>query len=1311
MLKYPNQFLPYLSKKLDENSNEIDLKSEFKGTLFRFPIRIEKSELSNQVKSVEQIIYEDILNSFFEDFNLILLFLKRIERIEIYEILNGVQKLIASTFIDYSESSDDLKNIRMKFNQKLNEAVDEKEKTMKESAYELDDLCESFKMVIKTNIFDSGSQLMKEKIDKYLVTNYVRLKSSSNRLKDLAFKIATFPICGVAYKIENNEQNLSEKFKSVRYFCFLPMPETIERSGLPLHINGSFGLRDDRRDFRWLSNDTKEDDSAKWNEVMFDEVLNEVLHQFINFAKSLIEKKDPDFKLNEFYYLIPNLNVLIPSWRDKHLKVYLNKLTKLDLIYTQNQTWMNISNVYLMNKIESEIDIYASKNEINKNKLKQVVYYLFKNKDLADCNIPDHVINTCQVLNKNLKYIDSELVCESLKETNDLNDEQNTLLINFLIQNIEDLNRLSNLKLVPLLNLEWTCFTSTRIFFLKNKEEMDMFSTKSNSIIFNDSKLNLNSRKKLLNHLEEQSIGSISLYNHNNVDDFIYLLTKSFETNNINTSWLNNIWKHLRKSYDHLTKFENFKLIPKLNKSDELELFTLKPSTNVIYFYYQIQSNEEISPEFVKFIDLNLNENILIFNDLPSDFVEHSKRKAYMLDLSLHSFSVIFKTIFQCLGEQNMIKIFKEKMSNDCKTKLSENFNSMNQDLFSKDQQLLKIGRDVLPIFKSFKDSTTFETAKYFNYEIYPSILKNKSELNVSPNINMIDCLQLTNLSEHLALKEYPLDKLIIQSIDYYLDQKNEKVLNEWFKFSLMNSLQLSSLNNMKFLNELFSKPIFKIDESNEWFKINQFYDSSNKYVDIFVPIKYFLPENLKIFYSTIKNHLKKEVDLKYFIDYLSKVQTNESIKTVFEFIDNQPISKQNELLKSSLSYQWLTSNQNDRKLYKSCELWSAKFQDFIKFIEPIVDNSLVPEKFHSSLLIRNDLNDDIVFKNYMHIVSNKIIETNIIKQIYSHFKDSKNDKLFKKFDEKYSDNFIFTFDSSCSFKSAKQLVLDYPNECNLSPYLFSLNKNKNKIISDLESLYVKVFKVKTQVTLLNLIEILELIKTESEHDFIKVRNIIDLIETNYLEELLSNEHLKMRLLLPVMLDSDKIESFDLEIYNKCVYLVEDENNIYDQDKIEACKQKELKICHLRLKSYTFLKAIGVKSFTQSVMNIESLFIKKSGQKENLTDRIRKLLDGYKDGIAIFKEAIQNADDANANILKICYDKRANNEFKNSSKLLDKCMVSAQGQALIFYNDSVFTENDFNALTELGSGSKRESKDKIGKFGLGFNAFYNITVS
>ena len=124
-----------------------------------------------------------------------------------------------------------------------------------------------------------------------------------------------------------------------------------------------------------------------------------------------------------------------------------------------------------------------------------------------------------------------------------------------------------------------------------------------------------------------------------------------------------------------------------------------------------------------------------------------------------------------------------------------------------------------------------------------------------------------------------------------------------------------------------------------------------------------------------------------------------------------------------------------------------------------------------------------------------------------------------------------------------------------------------------------------------------------------------------------------------------------------------------------------------------------------------NLFIENYGQTEELTERLKKLLDGYKDGLAIFKEAIQNADDSNATVVKICYDKRSNKQFRNSFKLLDKCMMDAQGPALLFYNNSIFTENDFKALIKLGAGTKCDSKEKIGKFGLGFNSFYNITVS
>lgn len=134
--KYPNQFMPYLNKSIND-LEEIDLKKEFKGTLFRFPIRVEPSELSNQVKPIEKIICEDILESFFKDFNLILLFLRHIERIEIYEISNQNKKLLASTFIDYESSSPGLKQQREEFFNKLIKSVNHKDKTMNSNAFNL----------------------------------------------------------------------------------------------------------------------------------------------------------------------------------------------------------------------------------------------------------------------------------------------------------------------------------------------------------------------------------------------------------------------------------------------------------------------------------------------------------------------------------------------------------------------------------------------------------------------------------------------------------------------------------------------------------------------------------------------------------------------------------------------------------------------------------------------------------------------------------------------------------------------------------------------------------------------------------------------------------------------------------------------------------------------------------------------------------------------------------------------------------------------------------------------------------------------
>lgn len=138
---------------------------------------------------------------------------------------------------------------------------------------------------------------------------------------------------------------------------------------------------------------------------------------------------------------------------------------------------------------------------------------------------------------------------------------------------------------------------------------------------------------------------------------------------------------------------------------------------------------------------------------------------------------------------------------------------------------------------------------------------------------------------------------------------------------------------------------------------------------------------------------------------------------------------------------------------------------------------------------------------------------------------------------------------------------------------------------------------------------------------------------------------------------------------------------------------KGYKIVDKRL-SIKLLKRLGVASFTEKIFDME--FMESFGQHEDLVDRLHTLLNGYKDGLSIFKETIQNADDAGATVVKYCYDMRQNEKWKNPNKLLDFNMAKAQGPALFVYNNATFSDEDFKNITKLGSGSKKSHVDKIG---------------
>ncbi|TFJ99316.1 leucine-rich repeat-containing protein 16C [Platysternon megacephalum] len=187
---------------------------------------------------------------------------------------------------------------------------------------------------------------------------------------------------------------------------------------------------------------------------------------------------------------------------------------------------------------------------------------------------------------------------------------------------------------------------------------------------------------------------------------------------------------------------------------------------------------------------------------------------------------------------------------------------------------------------------------------------------------------------------------------------------------------------------------------------------------------------------------------------------------------------------------------------------------------------------------------------------------------------------------------------------------------------------------------------------------------------------------------------------LPVPVQAPGGSGFTLRPASSALYCDIDRASLADLEGDDA----ELAVVHEAVAPAT-ATFLGVALLSTRVLQPQ--LFEAWGPSEPITTRIWNILREYTEEADLFKELIQNAEDAGARACSFLLDLRRHGG--GTARLLDPGMAACHGPALWSYNDAAFTQEDLVNIIRVGAATKEGQEGKIGRFGLGFNTVYHVT--
>ena len=1296
---------------------------EFPGTFFRFPLRNSSRErrVSSHIYNVEKL--RDLLTALREEAKVILLFLRWVRTVEVHEISeNGFCSDLLKVSVE--DVHDNQHQKRLKFYRDLKGAFENKSFEISHSI--------TLTLHIRVLVRDEINQSDSSQSD-WLVAS--RVGSQCMEVHDVATELKALPWVGIALEMASAPSG-------GRVFCVLPMPCEVS-CHLPVHVNATFSLNDERRELKWAGIERTNDNSAKWNNLVIKHLLPHCYASLL-----LICAKSNYLSVENFYGAWPDImQVRHTHWEDILTPLFKYIFSESAEVFWSHGHWIN-RNKALFTPRDAELPSVVT--EVLSACGEQLV------------TIPAKVWDALTFMHISVVTTNPTRTRSKLRQRSDsykmYPPDKKLTLLRYCLSD-DAFNDLSGIALLPLADGTFTTFVGKSPYhappasvylcssqcprYLTPGCESELVDIESDDELF----------QKLLN-LSQSKHTQLKLLDSSGV---AHLLEKVMPARNVSLvtlphpkvslEWLEKFWKWVAGQC--LELFSNHLVVPVYDSlSCTQAVVRLSQASPSVFIPSTACVSHHIMSALSKFHVRCCKQSEFPFVCVPNaSLMNHFSADGV---LSAIGNAQKLTNVLVTAQEASELRQFLYKYSPTPQRKAVLQELTLFTTLLNSEERLYSISQA--------KQETLPGNAQVepLNFPL--------SSGNLHPQVILFACsdyYQLWLLQSLSVLRSTTIDLLVNSAFPLIHSGvinrlQAQNIMKELLENVHMVCSKANSKQREKLKTEISSLPFLPVGNNSLKSPSSLFDPSDSDLQNLFEEKSVFpqYPFTSEKCLAVLRScGLKTTVSPQEIIDVILEIGLSAAggqaqcvsdtmytrAQAVLKYIqewDRQKLSESVTIGVSRSRYPfspalaylsqkrcWLPVQATPSQGYPDSLGWKATncTRHLISFGSSVIlhhnqavfefacgtqmyfiDHSLPADMCELFPLDPNTLVKHVIL--HLHVViSSQLTQTHartITQAIYHLLKEH----LY------YTKQHTASLPTTCVwisrhnvFVSPSVVALQQNSSFrqNLEPFIYTLPDD----LVEFSSLFTTVGVVEV-VSKTQIIGILGKIRNGSSMSLgVNNEEAWELVMTilNWLTG--NGEHFVdasdcETLYVPV----DSNSSWPTLVKSRCVVYTDSD---FLRHYVGASQSTELSYMFVNRRiSSQMAHQLRLTPLSQHLDIAEDAF-EDVGPSEPLTVRLKNILKDYKDGLTIVKELLQNADDAGATEMNICYDARYHRVKPES--LLFPGMARCHGPALVAHNNAMFTQDDFKNITKLAGATKEDQALKIGKFGVGFCSVYHMT--